>query len=126
AQRGAGGAKHRDPAGRGCPSGRHVEGQRDAQAGPVHVLLLGARPPRGGNGGDPDGEVSDGVRARAQLARGAAGAIVALGALVAAHVAGPVVPLAPLSLADRVVRLTPGGLATWAIERLQHAALWLL
>ncbi|HEY3189350.1 MAG TPA: molybdopterin-dependent oxidoreductase [Solirubrobacteraceae bacterium] len=66
------------------------------------------------------------MRSRVQLVRGALAATIALGALAVAHAASATVPLAPLSLADRVVRLTPGGLATWAIERFQHAALWLL
>lgn len=35
-------------------------------------------------------------------------------------------PFAPFALADRVVRVTPGPLATAAIDRLQHAALPLL
>src|ERR671923_111266 len=44
-------------------------------------------------------------------------------AIGAAH---PSLPFAPLALADRVVRLVPGALETFAIERLQHAALPLL
>src|ERR671922_973299 len=44
-------------------------------------------------------------------------------AIGAAH---PSLPFAPLALADRIVRLAPGALETFAIERLQHAALPLL
>jgi DMSO/TMAO reductase YedYZ molybdopterin-dependent catalytic subunit len=67
------------------------------------------------------------VDARARSRTGAwlvglAAATIALGALLGAHAAAGEVPFPPLSLADRVVRLTPGGVATWAIDHLGHAA----
>jgi DMSO/TMAO reductase YedYZ molybdopterin-dependent catalytic subunit len=36
------------------------------------------------------------------------------------------VPFAPFALADRIVRLTPGSIATWMIDHLHHAAKTLL
>jgi DMSO/TMAO reductase YedYZ molybdopterin-dependent catalytic subunit len=43
-----------------------------------------------------------------------------------AHRGSPRIPFAPTALADRVIRLTPGDVATTAIDRLHHAAQQLL
>jgi DMSO/TMAO reductase YedYZ molybdopterin-dependent catalytic subunit len=43
-----------------------------------------------------------------------------------AHRGSPRIPFAPTALADRLIRLTPGEVATAAIDRLQHAAQQLL
>lgn len=57
---------------------------------------------------------------------GLAAAALALGSLLAAHALSGEVPFPPLSLADRVIRFTPGGIATWAIDHLGHSAQLLL
>lgn len=54
-----------------------------------------------------------------------AGAL-ALALLWAANSLEPAVPFAPLSLAERAVRATPGDIATFFIERFEHRALTLL
>jgi DMSO/TMAO reductase YedYZ molybdopterin-dependent catalytic subunit len=61
------------------------------------------------------------ARSRALL-DGALAAAPALAALWVAHRGSPRVPFAPTALADRVIRLAPGGVATAAIDRLHHAA----
>lgn len=66
-----------------------------------------------------------GRRPRAAL-EGLLAAVPALALGWAVSAASPFLPFAPLALADRVVRLAPGALETFAIERLQHAALPLL
>ncbi|MBA3264356.1 MAG: molybdopterin-dependent oxidoreductase [Thermoleophilaceae bacterium] len=43
-----------------------------------------------------------------------------------AHRGSPRIPFAPTALADRLIRVTPGEVATAAIDRLQHAAQQLL
>jgi DMSO/TMAO reductase YedYZ molybdopterin-dependent catalytic subunit len=59
------------------------------------------------------------------LAGAVAGAL-ALALLWAASRLEPSIPFAPLSLAERAVRATPGDIATFVIERLEHRALPLL
>ena len=56
------------------------------------------------------------------LLEGALAAAPALAAGWVAHRGSPRLPFAPTALADRVIRLTPGDIATAAIDRLQHAA----
>jgi DMSO/TMAO reductase YedYZ molybdopterin-dependent catalytic subunit len=63
---------------------------------------------------------------RRSLATGAAASAASLAVLWAVSRAAPAIQFPPSSLADRVVRLTPGWLATAAIDRLQHGALPLL
>jgi sulfite oxidase len=55
------------------------------------------------------------------VAAGVATAAGALGAQWAAHLAYRAWPFAPYSVADAVIRRTPGPVADWAIERLGHA-----
>jgi DMSO/TMAO reductase YedYZ molybdopterin-dependent catalytic subunit len=50
----------------------------------------------------------------------------ALAATWVAHRGAPRIPFPPTALADRVIRLTPGDVATAAIDRLHHAAQHLL
>ena len=57
---------------------------------------------------------------------GIVAAALALSVLWAASRATPSVPFAPLALAERLVRLAPGDLATLSIEQLGHAAIPLL
>jgi DMSO/TMAO reductase YedYZ molybdopterin-dependent catalytic subunit len=59
---------------------------------------------------------------RRALLEGALAAAPALAAAWVAHRGSPRIPFAPTALADRVIRLTPGDVATAAIDRLQHAA----
>jgi hypothetical protein len=59
---------------------------------------------------------------RLALLEGALAAAPALAAGWVAHRRSPRIPFAPTSLADRIIRLTPGDVATAAIDRLQHAA----
>ncbi|MBS1885709.1 MAG: molybdopterin-dependent oxidoreductase [Actinobacteria bacterium] len=70
------------------------------------------------------------ARARARRRQlGLEGAIAAAPALAAtwvAHLGSPRIPFAPTALADRLIRLTPGDVATAAIDRLHHAAQQLL
>lgn len=63
---------------------------------------------------------------RRQAAVGALAAAIALGFGWGLHRAIVDVPFAPFALADRIVRLTPGLVATWMIDHLQHAAKTLL
>src|SRR3989442_2601430 len=56
------------------------------------------------------------------LVEGALAAAPALALLWAVSTADPYVPFPPLALADRIIRITPGSLATWAIDHLHHAA----
>lgn len=67
-------------------------------------------------------EVDDQPRWKWWLAGMSAGAL-ALALLWAASRLEPGVPFAPLSLAERAVRATPGDLATFFIERLEYRAL---
>jgi len=55
---------------------------------------------------------------RAGSAAAVAGAAASLLAIAVVHVLVPDVPFAPVSVAERVIRLTPGGVATVAIESL--------
>jgi DMSO/TMAO reductase YedYZ molybdopterin-dependent catalytic subunit len=57
---------------------------------------------------------------------GALAAALALGLDWGLHRAVTEVPFAPFALADRIVRLTPGPVATWMIDHLHHAAKVLL
>lgn len=59
---------------------------------------------------------------RHELLRGALAAAPALAIGWVAHRGSPRIPFAPTALADRVIRLTPGDVATTAIDRLHHAA----
>lgn len=59
---------------------------------------------------------------RRSFAAGALAAALALAFLWAVSRVSTSVPFVPLALAERIIRLTPGDLATFAIERLQHAA----
>lgn len=59
---------------------------------------------------------------RRSFAAGALAAALALAFLWAVSRVSTSVPFVPLALAERIIRLTPGGLATFAIEQLQHAA----
>lgn len=73
--------------------------------------------------GTPSGrQPSRGKRA----AVGALAAAVALGLEWGLHRAIVDVPFAPFALADRIVRLTPGSVATWMIDHLHHGAKTLL
>jgi hypothetical protein len=63
---------------------------------------------------------------RRALADGTVAAAPALAVGWVAHRGSPRIPFAPTALADRIIRLTPGGLATAGIERLHHAAQHLL
>lgn len=59
---------------------------------------------------------------RLRLLHGAVAASPALAAGWVAHRGAARIPFAPTALADRVIRLTPGDVATTAIDRLHHAA----
>jgi DMSO/TMAO reductase YedYZ molybdopterin-dependent catalytic subunit len=59
---------------------------------------------------------------RRALLDGAIAAAPALAAGWVAHRGSPRAPFAPTALADRVIRLAPGDVATAAIDRLHHAA----
>jgi DMSO/TMAO reductase YedYZ molybdopterin-dependent catalytic subunit len=63
---------------------------------------------------------------RRALLGGALAAAPALAAAWVAHRGSPRIPFAPTALADRIIRLTPGDVATTAIDRLHHAAQQLL
>lgn len=63
---------------------------------------------------------------RRRLVDGALAAAPGLAATWVAHRGSPQIPFAPTALADRVIRLTPGDVATTAIDRLHHAAQQLL
>jgi DMSO/TMAO reductase YedYZ molybdopterin-dependent catalytic subunit len=59
---------------------------------------------------------------RRDLLAGALAAAPALAAGWVTHRGSPRIPFAPTALADRAIRLTPGDVATTAIDRLHHAA----
>jgi DMSO/TMAO reductase YedYZ molybdopterin-dependent catalytic subunit len=61
-------------------------------------------------------------RRRHALLQGALAAAPALAAGWIAHRGSPRIPFAPTALADRIIRLTPGDVATAAIDRFHHAA----
>ena len=61
-----------------------------------------------------------------ELQQGALAAAPALAIGWVAHRGSPRIPFAPTALASRVIRLTPGDVATTAIDRLHHAAQQLL
>jgi DMSO/TMAO reductase YedYZ molybdopterin-dependent catalytic subunit len=63
---------------------------------------------------------------RGRVVNGALAGAAALAVTWAASAISTSVPFPPYSLADRLVRLTPGSVATFFIDRLQHNALRLL
>lgn len=65
-------------------------------------------------------------RRRRAAFEGLLAAVPALALGWAIGAARPSLPFAPVALADRLVRLAPGSLETFAVEHLQHAALPLL
>src|ERR671922_1440502 len=67
----------------------------------------------------------DRARRRAAV-DGLLAATLGLAATFVASVAAPALEFPPFALADRIVRITPGSVATLAIDRLQHEALALL
>lgn len=68
------------------------------------------------------GSISSGLRARRDVAAAAA----ALSAQWLLRRVVPAMPFAPYSVANRIVRITPGGLATTGIDELGHLALPIL
>jgi DMSO/TMAO reductase YedYZ molybdopterin-dependent catalytic subunit len=64
--------------------------------------------------------------ARRRLLEGAVAAAPALAAGWVAHRGSPYLPFPPTALADRLIRLTPGDVATAAIDRFHHFAQQLL
>lgn len=62
----------------------------------------------------------------ADAALGAVGAAFAMGLLWVAGQGASGLPFPPVALADRIIRLTPGDVTTFFIERLQHNAIRLL
>ena len=67
----------------------------------------------------------DRARRRAAV-DGLLAATLGLAATFVASIAAPALEFPPFALADRIVRITPGSVATLAIDRLQHEALALL
>ncbi len=57
------------------------------------------------------------------MAAGVIGGAVALGATAAIHTVAPRVPFPPIAVAEALVEATPGGVATFFVDRLQHLAL---
>jgi DMSO/TMAO reductase YedYZ molybdopterin-dependent catalytic subunit len=69
---------------------------------------------------------ASGQARRHALLQGAAAAAPSLAFGWVAHLGSPRIPFAPTALADRLIRLTPGDVATAAIDRLHHLAQHLL